>query len=152
METHATSETPARPTREEAAAALREVERVRTAIDAVPMPMWYPSVVAALSALSPLSVLLPQPAGALVSLAAIAGLLVAVRVFFDRFGIVSRGDRRQVAVMAVAAVLLVGLMAVAAALDVRAGLQRGWIVSAAVNAVAMFALTVYCRRPARKSA
>ncbi|GIH78401.1 hypothetical protein [Planobispora longispora] len=153
METQASSQNPApRLSREEAAAALRQVEQVQATLHATPMPMWYPATIALLSAAAPLSVLLPQPTGAVVSLASIAGIMVAMRVFFNRFGIVSRGDRRQVVVMALAGLLLVGLMAAAAVLDVRYGQAWGWGISAAVNAVAMFALTIYCRRPSRTSA
>ncbi|GGS72108.1 hypothetical protein GCM10010156_33680 [Planobispora rosea] len=153
METHASSQNSVPVlSREEAAAALREVEQVQATLRATPMPMWYPVAIALLSAASPLSVLLPQPAGAVVSVALVAGIVVAMRVFLDRSGIVSRGDRRQVVVMSLAALFLVGLMAGATVLDVRYGLEWGWGVSAAVNAVVMFTLTLYCRRPSRKSA
>ncbi|GAA4223995.1 tellurite resistance protein TehA-like permease [Streptosporangium album] len=150
METHDGSDASAtRPTPEEASAALREVEQVRSSLDVVPVPGWYMPLLALLAAGSALAQLLPTAVTVVVVLIMVAGIGATVRLYVQKVGFLRQVKGREVWP---AVVPLVVIYLAAAVLDLAYGQEWGWIVAAVLGGGTILGIGYYHQRRVRRQA
>ncbi|WP_181776354.1 hypothetical protein [Amycolatopsis pittospori] len=143
-----------RPTPEEAASALRDIEEAQASLARVPPPWWYFIALAALLAVTPFVQLTPStPAGAALGLGGLtvwtALFGITIGSFIRRSGVVPRlstvSVRRVLLVLAFAAVVMLGAMVTANVLDQ----VWIWFIGSGVLACLTLALGAKLRKQAR---
>ncbi len=132
-----------RPTPEEAAAALRQADSDRTAMERLPVPGWYYPILAGLIAGVMLAQLLPSPFSFAGSLAAAVGVGALARVYVDKVGVLSWLTPRQ---MWPPVVLILLFLFGALVVDQVYDQQWGWVVGAAANAAVLIVFGALYRR------
>lgn len=148
METHSTTNPPARPSREEADAALRESERLRSQFQDKPVhvPWWYFPGLALCTAGISLAQLLPNVYTIGVTILIAATIGYGVGVACRTVGYIPKVGLRQIlpCMIPILAVFIGALV-----LDHGYDKQWGWYVAAAVSAAFILILGFYSQRDAR---